>query len=352
MTSAMFKGIILCSTLATALVSGCGSDDDDADTNNLLDGMIAGEDAVSGGTDGGGTDGEDTVGESAVDGLVSIESVRPTSEAIGALQTALENIEAITALPLIDHQLNAMGIGETLRPTSVQLFGNPALGTPLMQVNQLAGLDLPQKILAWENEDGNTQLAYNSVDYLQQRHGITGSEDADIALQTISGALANLSFNASGNIEDGSTDSDASPTVAVSVGQGIIMVTSTLDMDTTYSTLVTSIQNAEPLNLFAEVDHAANAAGIEQPLNPTRLVIFGNPSLGTPLMQAEQTIGIDLPQKMLVFENAEGVVTIAYNDPEYLAERHGITGQEDRLATISGALAGLASAAAAAAPEQ
>ena len=65
-------------------------------------------------------------------------------------------------------------------------------------------------------------------------------------------------------------------------------------------------------------------------------------------MQSEQSIGIDLPQKMLVFEDAEGVVSIAYNDPAFLAERHGITDQQEILGTITTALGDLAAGAAAA----
>ena len=326
MPNALLKGTILCTVMATAIISSCSSDDDD-DT----------------GMEGGGS--------MSVAGLTSIDSARPVGEAIEALRAALNNNDAIITLPVIDHQLNASGINQILRPTTVQLFGNPALGTPLMQVNQLAGIDLPQKILAWENEEGVTQLAYNSADYLQQRHLITGSDSADAALEMIRGALDNLSFAASGNMEeeeevDAGSDTDEAPVVTASAGEGIVSVISEQDMDTTYNALVAAINDAEPLSLIAEVNHTANAADIGETLDPTRLVIFGNPNLGTPLMQAEQTIGIDLPQKMLVYENADGVVTIAYNAPTYLAARHGITGAEDTLATISGALEGLANTAA------
>ena len=320
MPKALIKGTLLCAIMAAVLITGC-SDDDDDDTDNT---------------------GGETV---SVDGLISIDSARPVAEAMAALLSALDGNENISALPLIDHQANAANIDEILRPTSVQLFGNPALGTPLMQVNQLAGLDLPQKILAWENEDGLTQLAYNSADYLQQRHAVTGSDAADTALQQIGGALNALSFGASGNMADEETDdTEPAPTVTVSDAEGIITVVSTQDMDTTYNALVASIQT--PLILVAEVNHADNAASVGLTLDPTRLVIFGNPNAGTPLIQAEQTIGIDLPQKMLVFQDADGVVTIAYNDPAYLAARHGITGQDERLTAISEALAGLANNAA------
>lgn len=79
------------------------------------------------------------------------------------------------------------------------------------------------------------------------------------------------------------------------------------------------------LNVFATVDHAQNAAGAGLELAPTRVVIFGNPQAGTPLMQCQQTIGIDLPQKLLIFE-ADQEVQIAYNDPRYLGGRHRLDG--------------------------
>lgn len=328
MSSALLKAAILSVTLVAGVISGCSSDDD-----NMTD--LVGSDSA------------------AIDGFIAMDSARPVGEAMGALQLALDNNDAITALPVIDHQANALGISETLRPTSVQLFGNPALGTPLMKVNQLAGLDLPQKILAWEDEEGLTHLGYNSADYLRQRHAIEGDESAVAALESIGTALNALTTNASGNTPDETSD-DVVPTAmpTVSAGEGIVTIISTRDMETTYSTLVTAIQNNEALQLFQQLDHAANAGNVDLELDPTRLLIFGNPNAGTPLMQSEQTIGIDLPQKMLVFQDSEGVVTVAYNDPAYLAERHGITGQDDRLAAISGVLATLANDAAGIVPAE
>jgi uncharacterized protein (DUF302 family) len=76
--------------------------------------------------------------------------------------------------------------------------------------------------------------------------------------------------------------------------------------------------------VFARIDHAAAAAAVGMPLRPTELLIFGDPTAGTRLMQAEQTIGIDLPLKALVWEDANGGVWISYNDPAWLAVRHGL----------------------------
>jgi uncharacterized protein (DUF302 family) len=76
------------------------------------------------------------------------------------------------------------------------------------------------------------------------------------------------------------------------------------------------------LTVFARIDHAAGAAKIGKALRPTQVIIFGNPQGGTPFMECAQTVGIDLPLKVLVWEDASAQVWLGYNDPEYLAKRH------------------------------
>jgi uncharacterized protein (DUF302 family) len=78
------------------------------------------------------------------------------------------------------------------------------------------------------------------------------------------------------------------------------------------------------LNVFARIDHAAGAAKIGKKLRATELLIFGNPQGGTPLMECGQTLGIDLPLKALVWQDEAGQVWLGYNDPAYLAVRHGV----------------------------
>jgi uncharacterized protein (DUF302 family) len=77
-------------------------------------------------------------------------------------------------------------------------------------------------------------------------------------------------------------------------------------------------------------------------LPPTQLLVVGNPALGTPLMHDAPTLALDLPQKMLVYEDDDGTVRIAYNDPFFLADLHVLSGQEERLQSIADALAALA----------
>jgi uncharacterized protein (DUF302 family) len=82
---------------------------------------------------------------------------------------------------------------------------------------------------------------------------------------------------------------------------------------------------ANGLHVFLRLDHAANAKGVGMVLRPTILLIFGNPRGGTPLMQEAQTAGLDLPFKLLVWEDAQAKAWVTYGDPESLIERHGLS---------------------------
>ena len=82
---------------------------------------------------------------------------------------------------------------------------------------------------------------------------------------------------------------------------------------------------ARGMTVFAHIDHAAGAAAVGLALRPTELLIFGNAKAGTPLMQANQTIGIDLPLKALVWQDDQGATWLSYNDPAYLAQRHSVS---------------------------
>jgi len=85
---------------------------------------------------------------------------------------------------------------------------------------------------------------------------------------------------------------------------------------------------ANGMEVFARIDHAAGAAKVGLTLRPTELIIFGNARGGTALMQSVQTVGIDLPLKVLVWEDASAKTFISYNEPSWIAQRHGIADAE------------------------
>ncbi len=85
-----------------------------------------------------------------------------------------------------------------------------------------------------------------------------------------------------------------------------------------------SVVTERGFTVFARVDHAAGAANVGKSLRPTTLLIFGNPKGGTPFMECAQSVGIDLPLKALVWEDALGEVWLGYNEPAFIARRHGV----------------------------
>ncbi len=119
---------------------------------------------------------------------------------------------------------------------------------------------------------------------------------------------------------------------------GLITKISQVDFETTYSTLKSIIIDNPNLKLLFELDHQKNAASVDLELRPTRVLFFGNPKMGTPLMQNAATVGIDLPQKIIVFQEESGKTKVSYNDPQYLKSRHDIKAVDQILDKISGAL--------------
>jgi uncharacterized protein (DUF302 family) len=104
---------------------------------------------------------------------------------------------------------------------------------------------------------------------------------------------------------------------------GLVSVQSRVSAQETLDRLLAAIA-ARKLTVFARIDHAAGAASVGLPLRATEVVIFGNAKGGTALMQDRQSAGIDLPLKALVSEDADGKAWLTYNDPAWIAERHGL----------------------------
>lgn len=127
---------------------------------------------------------------------------------------------------------------------------------------------------------------------------------------------------------------------------GLVTVASKFSVKETLDRLEADLK-AKNITVFARIDHAAGAASVAMPLRPTELLIFGNPKAGTPLMQSNQTIGIDLPLKILGWQDAGGKAWLTYNDPSWLARRHRLgPGTDATVNALASVLANLAKAAA------
>ncbi|MEJ7765436.1 MAG: DUF302 domain-containing protein [Acidimicrobiales bacterium] len=258
-----------------------------------------------------------------VDGMVVHASEYDVAETAERVSAALE--EAGMVVATVDHAAGAASVGQQLRPTTLVIGGAPMAGTPLMLEQQRAGVDLPQKYLAWEDEDGEVFLGYNSADYIAARAGIAPDSDA---LATARMGSAGVAATASGNAEPLSEGAEQ----VTSEGY-LVEATS----DTTVAEAIARYETAfaaKDLMLVGTVDHAAGAASVDAMLRPTSTTFVGNPMVGTKLLQASQTFGIDLPVRYVAWEDADGVVHVAHPDIRVLAERHGATGVDEVLAMV------------------
>lgn len=120
-------------------------------------------------------------GEARDKGIVSQASHHSVDETVERLKNILQ-AKGVTIFALVDHGGEAAKVGMTMRPTKLLIFGSPKAGTPLMMAAPSAAIDLPLKILVWEDEAGKTWLSYNSSEYLQERHGFPGELLSNIAI--------------------------------------------------------------------------------------------------------------------------------------------------------------------------
>jgi uncharacterized protein (DUF302 family) len=125
---------------------------------------------------------------------------------------------------------------------------------------------------------------------------------------------------------------------------GTINIKSAYDVRTTADRLEKELIK-KGMTVFTRIDHAEDAERVGRKLPPSELIIFGNPNIGTPLMQCGQSIGLDLPQKALIWKSKDGQVWYTYNDPGYLAKRHHLTECLDLLEEIRGSMGRLANTA-------
>ncbi len=133
--------------------------------------------------------------------------------------------------------------------------------------------------------------------------------------------------------------------LGANAAEGMLTRSSNFPVSETMDRLEQAVKQAG-FTVMARVNHGAGAKKVELPLPPTELLIFGKPKAGTLLMQSAPSVGLDLPLKYLVWQDAEGKVSIGWNDPAWLQTRHGISGQDKLLGKMAGALGKFAQQAA------
>lgn len=118
---------------------------------------------------------------------------------------------------------------------------------------------------------------------------------------------------------------------------GLIVKKSPYSVSVTIDRLENALRK-KGISIVTRWNHAAKAKAVDIPLRPTELLLFGNPKLGSHMFTSEQTAGIDLPMKALAWQDKQGQVWLGYNDPQYIADRHGISNRADVVKKMQGAL--------------
>jgi uncharacterized protein (DUF302 family)/uncharacterized membrane protein YidH (DUF202 family) len=225
-------------------------------------------------------------------------------------------------------QIQILQRGPAMQPYGLSLwFGTALIGAGVL-VNLLSGWRHVQLVRTFNREQGHqpysTALAVFTCLFL--------------AFVGLAMAIYLVTVRGSANTQSQNSKETSMPQAAPASGRGIIDTPSTHSVDQTVEKLREILQ-AKGVALFALVDHSGEAEKVGMKMRPTKLLIFGSPKAGTPLMQAAPSVAIDLPLKLLVWEDGQGKVWISYNSPEYLKERHGLPQDLLQNIAVAGALA-------------
>ena len=225
-------------------------------------------------------------------------------------------------------QIQILQRGPAMQPYGLSLwFGTALIGAGVL-VNLLSGWRHVQLVRTFNREQGHppysTSLAVFTCLFL--------------ALVGLAMAIYLVTVRGSANTQSQNSKEASMAQAAPASGRGIIDTPSNHSVDQTVEKLKEILQ-AKGVTLFALVDHSGEAEKVGMKMPPTKLLIFGSPKAGTPLMQAAPSIAIDLPLKLLVWEDERGKVWISYNSPEYLKERHGLPQDLLQNIAVAGTLA-------------
>lgn len=245
---------------------------------------------------------------------ISIEDFLSVDEAVARITEVLER-KGFEIVLVVNHAAAAESVELELRPTQV-IFARPprSIERSLLKRSPTIGIDLPLKYLVFEDAQGMVHVTTNPAGYLMDRHAIRISDPLLRWLRSKADRFGEAPY-------------------------GLVTIASRLTFEDTIESLKAAIPSP-PFRIPLELDYAIglNTHRKQRSKRLPFLLVFGNPLVGTPLMQSDQRIGIDLPQKFLIWEDRGGGVFITWNDPFFIAARYGIQGQEARLRAVANAL--------------
>jgi uncharacterized protein (DUF302 family) len=245
---------------------------------------------------------------------VEVDQALPTpiiQQVDNAVLQLNDQISDYTLVASLDHHRMAKEAGVYTPPSIATIFSNPEVEIPLIEQNQLIGLDLPFKVLCYAEPDTMKALiAYTSAEFIQSRHSL----NPEILIDYQSSMIQIVESYPNKMIS-------VSDVADVQEGFGIVMIKSDFDHETTVQNLRDIVMSQGDTKWFADLDYQEQASNAGVELRPTLLLMFGGPAPGGKAMMTSPKIGLDaFCQKLLVYENEEGEVWIAYNDIVAFAE--------------------------------
>lgn len=224
----------------------------------------------------------------------------------------------LTEIADIDHSRLAQQAGATMPPARVVIFSDSQLESELIQQNPLVALDLPLRVLAFEDtDDATSKIIYNGFDYLVSRYDLDSS--ASSALRegynnSIGAALSGLPSDVVAAFSNDEMDPD-----------GIVTIESPYGYEETIERVNAAINAQDDTVHFGTVDFQANARDLGIAIAPAYMILFGGPAPGGKAMAKAPTLGLDgFCQKFLVWEDSTGRINLSFNDLLSLAERQGV----------------------------
>lgn len=223
------------------------------------------------------------------------------------------NTAGLLEIVSIDHARLALDAGvNTMPPSRVLIFNNPEVSTRLIQAQPMLGLDLPYRVLAYEDQDG-AGIAYLDESFLRARHGLDNSVDLVAYMADLQQALQGFGQEVLKPVMGDALPADF----------GILTITSDFDFATTVEKTRAAIMSQGDTVWFATVDYQGDAARFGVTIPASSLLLFGGPAPGGMAMSQYPRLGLDaFCQKILVLESPAGVVSLHFNDIVALANMH------------------------------
>ena len=218
----------------------------------------------------------------------------------------------------IDHSRLAAKAGSSMPPARVLIWSDPELEAAILKHNPIAGVDLPLRALAFEEQGtGRAKVIANGYDYLARRYSLPADAEVRARYESaIANAMKGISESAVARFP-----SDSMPET------GLVTLKSTHDFGATEKRILDAINAQSDTVIFGRVDFAARSARHGVVLQPTVLILFGGPGPGGKAMESAPTLGLDaFCQKLLIWQDARGAVHVTFNDLLTLADRQNVSG--------------------------